>query len=265
MVARQGEEVPSPRRPAAHPKSPALPEKTDNLEKPRRFYKVVDTAPADVGFAVRLDGRTPRSPGGRLLEVPTETLAELIALEWRAQGEFIDMASMRLTRLAYTALDGVAQTREATAQLLADYAGTDLVCYFAEGPMSLVDRQEAAWGPLLEWADFDLGIPLARAHGILHRPQPPQSLAQVKALALEGDHFRLAGLAFGAALFGSAVLTLALAQGRLTGAEAFELSRLDEAYQEELWGVDEAAAARTAAMAGDAAMLEQWFRALAGG
>ncbi len=242
-----------------------MPETTNNLEKPRRFYKVADTAPAEGGFAVRLDGRTPKSPGGRRLEVPTEALAELIAAEWRAQGLFIDMGTMQLTRLAYTAMDAVAVARDATAQALADFAGSDLVCYFAESPTSLVARQEAAWGPLLDWADTELGIALARAPGIRHRGQPEESLARAKALALESDDFRLAGLAFGAALFGSTVLTLALAQGRLTGEEAFAASRVDEAFQEEQWGVDEEAATRTTAMAVEARMLELWFKALVGG
>jgi chaperone required for assembly of F1-ATPase len=262
MVARQRAGVPS--RPPCS-KSPALPETTNNLEKPRRFYKAVDTAPAAGGFAVRLDGRIPKSPGGRRLEVPTEALAELIAAEWRAQDVFIDMGTMQLTRLAFTAMDAVALARESTAQALADYAGSDLVCYFAEAPGSLVARQQEAWGPLLDWADTELGVALVRAQGILHRGQPDESLARARALALEADDFRLAGLVFGAALFGSAVLTLALAQGRITGEEAFALSRLDETFQEERWGVDEEAATRTAAMAVEATMLELWFRALSAG
>lgn len=237
----------------------------ENLEKPRKFYKAVDVAPAEVGFAIRLDGRSPRSPGGKRLEAPTEALAELIAGEWRAQDQVIDMATMPLTRLAFTALDGVAAAREATAETIAAYAGSDLVCYFAEAPGALVARQETHWSPLLDWADTEMGIALARAQGILHRPQPAESLARARALALEADDFRLAGLAFGAALFGSTVLTLALERGRLTGAEAFALSRVDEAFQEEQWGIDEEAAERTAALALEAQMLEQWFRALDGG
>ena len=43
---------------------------------------------------------------------------------------------------------------------------------------------------------------------------------------------------------------------------AFDLSRLDEAFQEERWGVDAEAAARTAARRAEFALLDQWFRAL---
>jgi chaperone required for assembly of F1-ATPase len=213
-------------------------------------------------FHVRLDGRSPRSPGGRRLEAPTELLAERIAAEWRAQVEVIDPATMPMTRLAYTALDAVAAAREATAGTVADYAGSDVVCYFAEAPTPLVARQEAAWGPILDWADTELGVTLGRVRGIVHRAQPAQSLERARALALEADDFALAGLAFATALFGSAVLALALARGRLSGEEAFALSRVDEAFQEDQWGVDEEAAERTAALAAEARMLDDWFRAL---
>lgn len=237
----------------------------ENLEKPRRFYKTVGVEPVDGAFQVRLDGRAPKSPGGRRLEAPTEALAEQIAAEWRAQETFIDLAAMPMTRLAYTALDGIAASREATAQTVADYAGSDLVCYFADAPIALVSRQETGWSPMLEWADTELGVTLGRVEGIVHRSQPSESLARARALALEADDFALAGLAFGAALFGSAVLVLAVARGRLSGEEAFALSRLDEAFQEEQWGIDEEAALRTAAMAGEARMIERWFRALDAG
>ena len=234
----------------------------DPLKKPKRFYKTVDVAPGDGGFEVRLDGRKPRSPRGKLLAAPTAALAELIAAEWAAQGDEIRQEKMPATRLAHTALDGVAAAREATAQVVADYMETDLVCYFAEYPDSLARRQAEGWGPLLDWARAELGLELARASGIVPRAQPAESLARARALALELDDFALAGLAFGVGLLGSAVLAFALARGRLSGAEAFALSRLDEDFQEGRWGVDAEAASRTAQMAADADMLERWFAAL---
>ena len=82
-------------------------------------------------------------------------------------------------------------------------------------------------------------------------------------IAASLDDFHLSALAFGAALFGSAILALALLKGRLTGEEAYELSRLDEAFQEEQWGVDEEAAARTAGQRAEAGMLGAWLRSLA--
>jgi len=232
------------------------------VEKPRRFYKDVAITEADGGFAILLDARNVRTPKGARLVVPTRPLAEQVAAEWAGQGETIEVAGMHATRLANTALESIPQAREATAQSVADYAGSDLVCYFAEEPATLVQRQEERWGPVLDRAERDLGLAFVRAAGIVHQSQPEATLAEVKALALALDDFGLAGLAFGAALFGSAVLAFSLQRGWLTGEQAFELSRLDEAWQEEKWGVDAEAAERAERLRGEAQMLERWFRAL---
>jgi chaperone required for assembly of F1-ATPase len=232
-------------------------------EKPRRFYKTVEVAPADDGFTVLLDSRNLRTPGAARLIVPTRATAEQLAGEWREQGEVIEMAAMHANRLANTALDAVASAREATADAVAGYAASDLLCYFAEAPEGLVRRQAEAWDPVLQRAEADAGLSFVRAAGIVHRPQPQPTLDRVNAIALSLDDFGLAGLAFGASLFGSAILAIALLKGWVAGEEAYELSRIDESWQELQWGVDAEAAERTERLRGEAAMLEDWFRNLA--
>lgn len=231
-------------------------------EKPRKFYKTVSVVPEDGGFAVKLDARNLRSPKGGKLVAPTQALAALVAEEWEAQTDVIELATMHATRLAFTALEAVPLAREATAEQVAQYAGSDLVCYYADQPTALTERQEAAWGPVTRRAEQELALVLVRASGIVHQPQPQTTLEQVKALALELDDFALTGLAFGTSLFGSAVLALALHRGWIGGEQAYELSRVDEAYQQDLWGVDEEAAERTERLRLEAILLERWFAAL---
>jgi chaperone required for assembly of F1-ATPase len=237
--------------------------KPQPMERPKRFYKAAEAGVVDGGFGVLLDGRPVRTPAGVRLVLPHKALAELLAEEWAAQGEHIVIDAMHATRLAFTAADRAADVRDAIAEGVAGYAGSELLCYFAEGPESLLERQLAHWGPVLEWAGRELDLHFNRAVGIIHQPQPEATTQRVKALALELDDFALTGLAHAAALFQSAVLALALQRGELTGQAAFDLSRLDETFQEERWGVDEEAAARTAALRAEAVMLERWFKALA--
>ncbi|MDP1736460.1 MAG: ATP12 family protein [Caulobacter sp.] len=235
--------------------------KGDGVQHPRRFYKAVTVEPAEGGFAVRLDGRTPKAPGGTPLVLPTAPLAGLAAAEWNAQDPHVVMTSMPAVRLAWTALEKVGAAREAVAGEVARYAGSDLLCYRAEGPQELVAEQAAAWDPLLDWA-AGLGVRLEPTAGIVHRPQPAQSLARVEALALALDDFSLTALAHAAGLLGSAVLALALRHGRIDGQAAHDLARLDEAWQERLWGVDAEAALRTEGRLTEALLLERWFAAL---
>ncbi|MND62061.1 ATP12 chaperone protein [compost metagenome] len=235
----------------------------ESEERIKRFWTVADVSKDEGGWTVRLDGRTPKTPAGNTLTLPTEAAARLVADEWAAQGEFLLPGTMPATRLASTAIDRVSQTREPVAAEIAAYAGSDVLCYLAEHPAALIERQQAAWGPWRDWAAKELGIELHTAEGIIHRPQAPEALERVKALALEMDDHALTGLATAVPLLGSAVLGLAVQRGALSGQAALELSRLDEAFTEERWGVDEEAAARVAAHRDEAMLLDRWFRALA--
>lgn len=237
--------------------------KPQNLERPRRFWKNAVAGPrGEGGWPVLLDGRQARTPGGKPLVLPTEALANLVAGEWAAQGEFLDLGSMPATRTANTAIESINATREAVAAEVARYAGTDLLCYHADQPTELADEHARRWDPWLQWAGSTLGVHLTCTAGIGHVAQPPESLARVRDLALELDDFALTGLAAATPLLGSAVLAFALQHGALTGGEAFDLSRLDEAFQESKWGVDEEAAQRVTRLSAEAVALDQWFRAL---
>jgi len=232
--------------------------------KPRRFYAAVAVEAQAGGFAVALDGRTAKTPAGGRLIVPTHALADAICAEWAAQVDVIDVAAMPLTRLAFTTLDRVEDAHEALAQSVARRAEADALCYVAEAPQDLAARQMAEWSPLLDWAAQALDLRFVPATGVVHMAQPPETLARVTELARALDGFSLTGLAFAAGLFESAILALAVQRKRLGGPEAFALSRLEEAYQEDRWGVDAEAAARTERLHRDAEAVDRWFAALDG-
>jgi chaperone required for assembly of F1-ATPase len=235
-----------------------------HFELPRRFYATVTLGAAedDCGMNILLDGKPVRTPKGVVLAAPTEALARMLAAEWDAQTTHIDMTSMLASRLAFTALDFVPEARDAVAAEIGRYAGSDAICYFADGPAALRERQVSQWGPVLDWAGQALDLHFVRATGITHKDQPAATLLRAARLAERESDFVLAGIAHATALFGSAVLAFALHRDRFNGDEVLELSRLDEAFQQETWGVDAEAAERTANMRAEARMLERWFRAL---
>ena len=237
-------------------------DKSELLLKPKRFYKVAAVAPVEGGFAVQLDGRTPKSPAKKPLVAPTQALGAIIAAEWEAQVEYIDNSLMPATRLAFTAIDRIAETRAEVAREVTAYAASDHLCYRAESPRALVERQEREWGAVLDWAKAEHGLIFTPVAGIIHAPQPPDTLAAIEALALTLDDFALAGVAFAAGLFGSTVLALAVQASRLSGQNALDLSRLYEIFQAEQWGEDAEAKTRAEALGVEAAMIGRWFAAL---
>lgn len=234
----------------------------ESEERLKRFWKTAGVERVEGGWRVVLDGRAPKTPAHAPFILPTQAAARLVADEWEGQGEFIEPGTMPATRLAATAIDRVSQTREPVADEIAAYAGSDALCYVAEHPSGLVAEQARAWGPWRDWAASELGVALEVTAGIVHKTQDPAAIVRVRDLALEADDFALTALATAVPLLGSAVLGLALMRGALSGEDAFELSRLDEAYQERQWGVDAEAAERTATRRAEAALIDRWFRAL---
>jgi len=234
----------------------------ESEERLKRFWKTVDVAPGEGGWAVQLDGRTPKTPADAPVVLPTEAAARLVADEWAAQGEYLDPATMPAQRLAATAIDRVSQAREAVADEIAAYAGSDALCYPADAPARLAERQARDWTPWLDWAARELGVSLVPSSGVIHRTQDPAAVARVRDLALGLDDFALTGLAALTPALGSAVLALAVQRGALSGEIAFDLSRLDEAFQEEQWGVDAENAVRTADRRAEAMLIDRWIKAL---
>lgn len=234
----------------------------ESEERLKRFWKEASVAPDGEGHVVLLDGRAPKTPAHAWIVLPTLAAAQMVADEWAAQGEFIDPGTMPATRLAATAIDRVSQTREPVADEIASYVGSDLLCYLAEHPTPLVADQTRLWAPWRDWAAAELGVHVEATQGIIHLAQSPDGIARVRALALELDDFALTGLATAVPLLGSAILGLAVQRGAVSGAAAFELSRLDEAFQERQWGIDADNAERTEARRAEAVLLDRWFRAL---
>lgn len=208
----------------------------------RRFWTTAAAVPVEGGFAVHLDGRPVRTPLKAQLVLPTLALAEALAAEWQAQDGKVNPETMPFTRTANSAIDKVAPQFDAVAAMLAEYGGSDLLCYRAEGPEDLVARQAEAWDPVLIWALEQFGADLVVATGVVHVAQPAESLAQLHRKVGEMTTFQLSAFHDLVALSGSLVLALAVTEGRLTADAAWSLSRIDEDWQISLWGEDEEAA-----------------------
>ncbi len=211
----------------------------------KRFYK--QAAAIDVeggGYGVALDGRPIRTPGGVALAAPGTALAEAIAAEWAAQEEDIRPLTMPMMRLAATAIDRVGRERSAIVDSVSAYGGSDLLCYRAETPAALVERQAALWQPMLDWSAETHGARLAVTHGITHVAQDRAALDALRAAVEALDDFRLAAVSQLTAGCGSLVIALAVSAGHVGAEEAAAASLLDEEWQAEQWGEDAEATER---------------------
>ena len=201
----------------------------------KRFWKAVSVTP---GRGIALDDRPVRTPGKAALLLPNAALAEAVADEWRAVGETLDPRAMPLTGLANAAIDRIAPDRRAFAAGLARYADSDLLCYRAELPEPLVERQAGAWDPVIAWARTRYDVHVEVATGVIHRPQPPLTLQRLGDAVAALDAFALAACSPIVTITGSLLLCLALVEGALTPDQAWTAAHVDEDWQAEMWGAD---------------------------
>ncbi len=230
----------------------------------RRFYQEVAVSEGPDGFAITLDGRQARTPGRKPLALSRHAAAEVVAVEWRAQGETIEPSRMHATRIANTALDSFEGRIGEVRADVAAYAASDLVFYRAGEPEGLVASQNRHWNPIVEWAEAHLGTRFTLAEGIIHQPQTDAALAAVRAaVGRRGEPVSLAALHVCTTLTGSCLIALMAAEGALSGEAAWKASIVDEAWNASLWGWDEEAERRLAARREEFLAAHALVRALA--
>jgi chaperone required for assembly of F1-ATPase len=211
----------------------------------KRFYRQVAVEPAaggpGGGWRVTLDGREIKTARGLPQVVPTQALADAMAEEWSAQGEDIDLTAFALRDLADFAIDVAGPDLAGTIAGILAYAETDTLCYRADPGEPLFARQQEMWEPLLGKAEARHGLRFERVSGILHRPQPAETLTRLKAL-LEGyDAFTLAALKTLASLAASLVVGLEALEDGADAEALWATANLEEDWQAEQWGWDWAA------------------------
>ena len=230
--------------------------------RPKRFWNSAGVTAVDTAFSVVLDSRPVKTPGGAKLTLPSLRAAEAVAAEWQVVGSHVDYDAMPLTRLGFAAIDRMKDLTEDSVTEVLRYAQTDVVCYPSQYPQALIEREQAAWLPLLAWAREHLGLTFTQNLTLVHQPQPEQTLVTLEAMVRRLTAFESAGLMMAVPLFGSVVLALAVRDGHLSGETAFAASRIGDDFQSEVWGRDAEAAQRDDAMRHQATCLQTWFEAL---
>lgn len=230
----------------------------------KRFWKQAEAVPAEGGFAIALDGKPMRTPAKRPLVVNTRALAEAIAGEWNEQPADFNPETMALTRFANTAVDRVADLRAEVVAELANWAGTDLVCYRATEPDDLIARQAEAWDPWVDWVRRRFDVELAVTAGLMPVRQPETVVGRMAAALEHRGDADLAALHTMVGILGSLVLALAVAEGEIALEAAWKASRVDDDYQIEKWGEDAEAADRAARQRADLGHAHRFLGLLAG-
>ena len=229
----------------------------------KRFYKKVSVEAEDGGWRVKLDARPIKTAGGNPQILPSKPLAHAMAREWDIQGEEIDPSAFQLRDLADFAIDVVQSDNEPVIAELLPYAETETLCYRGDDGEALCARQDATWEPLLAAAERRWDVHFERVSGIMHKPQPTETLEQLKTVLLTKTDFELAALKMLSSLAASLVIALTALEPGADGIALWDAANLEEDWQAELWGEDAEAAERRQ-LRQEAFLLAIRFASLAG-
>jgi chaperone required for assembly of F1-ATPase len=201
----------------------------------KRFYKTVSTAPEDDGFSIQLDGKPVRTPEHKILMAPTQKLADFVAMEWNAQVDVIDPETMPLTQILTTAIDCHEDSRALIEGEVLGYLDTDLLCYRAEEPPAVYDRQVQAWDPWLKWFEHASGNKLHTTAGLTALKQPQGAHDFAAKIVRHADLYHFMAIQMATAISGSLVLGMAFVDGAATPDQVFEAAQLEELYRNEIY------------------------------
>ena len=230
----------------------------------KRFYTDVSTAENENGWQVLLDNRPIKTQKGAAQVVPSAATAALLAGEWSAQGEKIDLSSFVFRDLADFAIDMVRPQRDAAIGKLLSYAETDTLCYRADPGDALYQRQEMLWEPLVVACETRHAIRIQRVSGIIHCQQSEATLAALRERLATEDEFTLAALTTFASIAASLMVVLAMLEHGADVQGLFDAANAEEDWQAELWGVDAEAEKVRAARLDAFVRAAEFQRALAG-
>jgi len=227
----------------------------------KRFYKDVLVVGTSSGFVIHLDDMPVKTPMKTLLQLPTQALADLVAKEWQAVAETIDLNAMLYTKMVATVVDHISNDRPRYETEMLEYLRTDTVCYLDGGNATLLEKQKAQLLPLLQAFNELAG---ANLQPVMDLSVPEIEEDKTRALIEPLSDFHLMGLHFGAGLIKSFILSYGLMTDILTAEQAYTLSHIEEHLNTEQWGADEEETTRLQGVQDQLTALGNYYAALSG-
>jgi len=211
--------------------------------KIKRTWEIVAVQRSEVGFSVTLDDQPIITPAKNTLLLPSSSLANRVANEWKEQNNEIIPAEMPFTRLSNSAIDKVSSQFKEVADILSEFGETDLFYYRASSPAELVEKQKIAWDPFLDWVNTSMNVRINVSSGVMFIDQDDDEMVKLKAPIYNMTPFQLAGFHEIVTISGSLIGAYAFVEKAFTADQVWSASRIDEEWQIEQWGSDEEATA----------------------
>ncbi len=134
----------------------------------------------------------------------------------------------------------IAKERDIVIEKLVKFSLSDMLLFWSSNE-ELIKRQQQYWTQILSWAKENLDTKFNITKTLDFPEQDSESGLKLKKFLQTLNDKELTGFYFAALNTRSILLAAALIKGKINAKQAFEASCLEELWQAEKWGNDEAA------------------------
>ena len=168
-------------------------------------------------------------------------LAKILLKDYESSFKSKPLNIVRPIKITNTAIDKIKPNNIFYINEITDNLNNDMICYFANSPLELVDLQNKEWLPLINYMESSYNIELIYTSKLFSINQKPESLLKLKNILNEINIFKLSAIYTLSQITKSIIISLALVNNKISAKKAFENSNLEELYQISKWGKDEEA------------------------
>jgi len=173
--------------------------------------------------------------------LPSKKLAKILLKDYESSFKSKPLNIVRPIKITNTAIDKIKPNNIFYINEITDNLNNDMICYFANSPVELVDLQNKDWLPLINYMKSSYNIELIYTSKLFSINQKPDSLLKLKNILNEINIFKLSAIYTLSQITKSIIISLALVNNKISAKKAFENSNLEELYQISKWGKDEEA------------------------
>ena len=192
-------------------------------------------------YQLNINNKSLKTPDGNIIELPSMKLAKLLLKDYESSFKSKPLNIVRPIKITNTAIDKIKANNIFYINEITNNLNNDMICYFANSPVELVDLQNKEWLPLINYMESSYNIELIYTSKLFSINQKPDSLLKLKNILNEINIFKLSAIYTLSQITKSIIISLALVNNKISAKKAFENSNLEELYQISKWGKDEEA------------------------
>ena len=210
-------------------------------------------------YLLNINNKSLKTPDGNIIELPSIKLAKILLKDYEFSFKSKPLNIVRPIKITNTAIDKIKPNNIFYINEITDNLNNDMICYFANSPLELVDLQNKEWLPLINYMESSYNIELIYTSKLFSINQKPDSLLKLKNILNEINIFKLSAIYTLSQITKSIIISLALVNNKISAKKAFENSNLEELYQISKWGKDEEAFDRLNAIKVDIRNIKKYY------